>query len=355
MKLTRTLASATQGVLLLTLSGCGWISGENGLIRDSQEDYRQAQVAEPLRLPERADNEAIRELYTIPGAGQTMVFQGDKFKVPRPDMQATSGPRELKAFKSENEHWIVLDGTPEEVWGRVQRFWDINGIQLEQEVPYRGLMETIWLKRNNEGYITRDKFRVVVEHGLQKGVSEVHIRHLGYDFDTLEIPSQELDWAQARADDQLTLAMTQELSAFLIETQSSAAPASLLAQKFVGKPKSTFHADEQGEWVIDMDLGYARAWNAVGKAIDAAGFELQDRNRDEGLYYVLVTTGEKEEKGGFFSFLSFGSDNEQVSHKVTVQVRNNEDKIRAAIRDHDDTLNAALRKDVMNRIKNQLI
>ena len=357
MKLTRTLAFATQGALILTLSGCGWLSGDNGLIRDSREDYRQAQVSEPLDLPAEADKQAIRELYYIPGAGQTLVFQGDKFKVPRPDMQAVSGPKELKAYKSGNEHWIVLDGTPEEAWGRVRSFWEVNGIELEKEIPFRGLMETVWLKRNNEGYITRDKFRVVVEHGMQKGLSEIHIRHLGYDYETAEIPSQELNWDNAEAEDPLTLAMTQELSSFLIETENRAAPASLLAQKFVGKPKSSFKANAQGEWIIDMELSYGRAWNAVGKAVDAAGFELEDRNRNAGLYHLIVTTGEKEsEKGGFFSFLSFGgSDDESVSHKVTIQVKRNADKVQAAISDYDETLTAPLRKDVMNRIRNQLI
>jgi len=357
MKFTRTLAFATQGALILTLSGCGWLTGEDGLIRDSREDYRQASVTEPLKLPADVDKEAIRELYYIPDAGQTLAFQSDKFKVPRPDMQTVSGPKELKAYKSDNEHWIVLDGTPEEVWGRVRSFWGINDIDLEKEIPFRGLMETVWLKRNNEGYITRDKFRVIVEHGLQKGVSEVHIRHLGYDYETTEVSSQDLNWDNAEAADQLTLSMTQELSSFLIETESRAAPASLLAQKFVGKPKSSFSANAQGEWVIDLDLSYGRAWNAVGKAIDAAGFELQDRNRDAGLYHLMVTTGEKEaEKGGFFSFLSFwGDDDESVSYKVTIRVKPVSGKVQAFISEHDESLNAPLRKDVMNRIKNQLI
>lgn len=359
MKLTRTLALATQASIILTVTGCGWLTGEDGLIRDSREDYRQAQVAEPLALPEGADTQAIRELYYIPGAGQTLVFQGDKFKVPRPDMQTVSGAKELKAYKSGNEHWIVLDATPEEAWGRVRSFWEVNGIELEHEVPFRGLMETVWLKRNNEGYISRDKFRVIVEHGLQKGLSEVHIRHLGYDFDNNVIASQNLDWDSAKADDELALAMTQELSSYLLETENRAAPASLLAQKFVGKPKSSFKENAQGEWVIDMSLSYGRAWNAIGKAIDAAGFELEDRNRDAGLYHVLVTSGEAEnESEGFFSFLSFGDDEETVTRKVTIQVKRitgTPQKVRALISNHDDSLDASMRKEVMSRIKNQLI
>lgn len=359
MTLSRILAIATYGALLFALSGCGWLVGDNGFIKDRREEYRQAEVVEPLQLPEGADNSSIRELYHIPGAGQTLVFESDEFKVPRPDLQSTSAPKELKAYKSDNEYWIVLDGAPDQVWGRVRRFWEVNGIALESEVPFRGLMETSWLKRNNEGYISRDKFQVIVEYGLQKGVSEVHIKHLGYDYETPEIPAQELDWNQAETGDKLALAMTQELSSFLIQTETDAAPASLLAQKFIGQPKSSLSVNSSGEWIIDMNLSYGRAWNAMGKAIDAAGFELKDKNRDSGLYYLAVTTGEKEaEKGGFFSFLSFGGD-ETTSHNVTIKVKPapdaSTDKVQAFIFEHEESLTAPLRKDVLKRIKNKLI
>lgn len=355
MKLIRRLAFATQGALFLTLSGCGWLSGEDGLIRDSREDYRQAQVVEPMQLPAGADKQAIRELYYIPGAGQTLIFDGDKFQVPHPDMQEVTGPKELKAYKSENEHWIVIEGTPEQVWGRVRRFWDVNGIALQTENPLRGLMETVWLKRNSEGYITRDKFRVIVEYGLQKDVSEVHVMHLGYDYQKAEIPSDQLDWNRTKDGDQLALAMTQELTSFLVETESDAAPASLLAQKFVGKPKADFSVDAAGEWVIDMDLSYGRAWNAVGKAIDAVGFEIQDKNRDSGLYYLQTNSKKDAEKSGFFSFLPFVGNDKTVVHKLTISVKPADDKVQAFISQHDETLTAPLRKDIMKRIKSELI
>jgi len=356
MKLSHTFAIATYSALLFALSGCGWLVGDNGIIKDSREEYRNAQVVEPLQLPDGADSDTIRELYYIPGAGQTLVFDGDKFNVPRPDTQVASAPKELKAYRSDNEYWIVLEGAPDQVWARVRRFWEVNDIELASEVPYRGLMETTWLKRNNEGYITRDKFQVIVEYGLQKGVSEVHIKHLGYDYETVEIAAQDLDWSQAEAGDKLALAMTQELSSFLIRTETDTAPASLLAQKFVGQPKSSLGVNSSGEWLIDLELSYGRAWNAIGKAIDAAGFELKDRDRNSGLYYLVVTTGEKETEKGFFSFLSFGgNDDEAVSHNMTIKVKRDANKVQAFIFEHEESLTAPLRKDVLKRIKNQLI
>ena len=134
-------------------------------IKDRREEYRDAVVTQRLKLPADTDTQALRELYVIPGAGQPLIFESDKFKVPRPDMHVKSAPKDLRAFKSGNEYWLVLDGEPGQVWGRVRRFWDVNGIELESETPHQGSMETIWLKRNSEGEVTRDKFRARVEHG----------------------------------------------------------------------------------------------------------------------------------------------------------------------------------------------
>ena len=357
MKLTRALVVAVQSTLLIFISGCGWLVGDEGLIKDRREEYRDAVVTQPLKLPQGTDTQALRELYDVPGAGQPLTFDSDEFKVPRPDMHVTAAPKDIRAFKSGNESWIVLDGEPGQVWGRVRRFWEVNDIALETEKPYQGLMETEWLKRDNNGYLTRDKFWVRVEHGLQKGVSEVHVMHIGYDFEKPEIPSEQLDWDKAKDTDDLTLAMIQELSSFLVQTETDAAPASLLAQKFEGRPKSSLSTDEAGEWVIDMRLNYGRAWNAVGKAIDAAGFELEDRDRNSGHYHVLVNTGQDElEEGGFFSFLPFnGSDADVESYRITIQVKRDSDQVQAFISEYEESLTAELRKQVLTRIKDQLI
>jgi outer membrane protein assembly factor BamC len=360
MILFRGLVIAIYSLLLLGLAGCGWLFGEDGIVQDRREEYRQAKVVEPLKLPEGADNSVIRELYYIPGAGQTLVFETDKFKLPRPEIDVATAPIELKVYRSDNEHWIVLDGTPSQVWGRVQQFWELNDIELASQDPSRGLMETVWLKREVETDATRDKFQLIIDYGLQEGVSEVHIKHLGYDYETPEIPAAQLDWNQAKGGDPLAAAMTEELTSFLLRTENKTAPASLLAQKFVGQPKSSLTVNASGEWVIDLELSYARAWNAVAKAIDTAGFELKDRDREKGLYYVTAKSGKQQDKeGSFFSFLSFGGDEDVVSHEITIKVAtgrdNKQDSVRVIISDYPADLTAPLRKETIKRIKSQLI
>lgn len=358
MKLSHTFAIATYGALLFTLSGCGWLVGEKGYIRDSREDYRDSQAAAPLELPEGADSSAIRELYYIPGADQVPVFKDDKFKVPRPDTQIVSAPKELKVYKTEHEYRIVMEGAPNEVWARIRQFWKVNNIGLASNVPSRGLMETDWLKDSSEGHITRNKFQVIVEYGLQESISEIYIKHLSYDDQTVEIQSQDLDWSKAEVGNKLALGMTKELSSFLTRTKTDAAPVSLLARELVGEPKASLNTDLSGELVINIKLSYDRAWNALGKAIDTAGYELKNRDRNNGLYYLAVTTDEKEtKKGGFFSFLSFGkSDGEGAYHSMTLKVQQNAGIVKAFISEYEESpIAPLLRKDVLERIKRELI
>ena len=91
--------------------------------------------------------------------------------------------------------------------------------------------------------------------------------------------------------------------------------------------------------------------------IGAAGFELEDRDRDNGRYHVVVSTGQDEaDEGGFFSFLSFGGSDEVVeSHSITIQVKSGDDQVQAFIAEYQDSLTAELRKEVLTRIKDQLI
>ena len=57
--------------------------------------------------------------------------------------------------------------------------------------------------------------------------------------------------------------------------------------------------------VIELDLSYQRAWSSVSRALTAGNIITNDRNRDEGIFYVSYSS---ETQPGFFSFLSFGKE-----------------------------------------------
>ena len=53
-------------VVIVTLSGCGWLVGDEGYFRDRGDDYRNARSIPPMQVPEDSKSEAVSQLYVIP-------------------------------------------------------------------------------------------------------------------------------------------------------------------------------------------------------------------------------------------------------------------------------------------------
>ena len=71
-----------------------------------------------------------------------------------------------------------------------------------------------------------------------------------------------------------------------------------------------------------MDEGFDRAWRRVGLALDRTGFTVEDRNRNDGLYFVrYVAPGTDKKEPGFFSKLLGGGSAATPPLKYRVMVR----------------------------------
>lgn len=346
-----------QVVALTGLSGCGWLVGDDGYFRDRKHDYREAEVREPMRVPDNLDGSAIKDLYPVPGWDGRPQF-GSEFEVPMPDAFVTKSQGEIRAFKSGNRYWIAVNTPPATAWAKVRRFWELNAIELAREVPYQGDMETVWLSREKDGAATRDKFRIRVEHGMHESSAEVYIMHLGFPADA-ELPAaDQLDWSSVQEGDELAVAIMQELAGFLIDTEYEGAPASLLAQSFAGAPKSSLSTDASGRRVLSLKLNFERAWEAIGKAIEDAEIEVSDRNRSAGTYYVnYYPDAEEDEGGGFFSFLPFvgGGDSKGKAYKFVVSLTTQAEEIIVAVSADDDNIERDLSDAVLANIRENLI
>jgi outer membrane protein assembly factor BamC len=70
-------------------------------------------------------------------------------------------------------------------------------------------------------------------------------------------------------------------------------------------PKSVAMATTQGgRPVVQIAEGFDRAWRRVGLALDRTGFTVEDRDRNQGVYFVrYVPTDSQSTEPGFFSKL----------------------------------------------------
>ena len=93
----------------------------------------------------------------------------------------------------------------------------------------------------------------------------------------------------------------------MASSASSFSGTSLAAQNLNDRKKAKiFNVNDQT--IIELDLGFDRAWSAVSKALKAGNITSNDIDRDSGIF--LVSYSVESESSSWFSFLNFNNNDE---------------------------------------------
>ena len=99
MQVNRVKAILVGGLLLSTI-GCGAILGDQGVFRDSSQDYKKAVETPSVILPAGTDSVPLRDIYVIPEIDDKFLSQGD-FEVPKPvPLSAGNGTEVVRLQKA---------------------------------------------------------------------------------------------------------------------------------------------------------------------------------------------------------------------------------------------------------------
>ncbi|WP_287368361.1 outer membrane protein assembly factor BamC, partial [Thauera sp.] len=219
--------------------------------------------------------------------------------------------------------WLVVGGTPEELWPQIKDFWLELGFILNIESPEIGVMETDWaedrakipqdfiratLGKVLDGLFStpeRDKFRTRLEQGKDAGTVEIYISHRGM----MEIyPTEAKDstiWQPRPADPELEAEMLRRL---MVRLGAEEARAEAALTQAPAEERARIAAGSDGQVSLNMEEPFDRAWRRVGLALDRIGFTVEDRDRAQGLYYVRYVDPDADNKSpekGFLSKLAF--------------------------------------------------
>ena len=295
----RFVSLAIVVIAMLSVSGCGWLFGDEGYFRDRQNDYRDARVIPPMEVDEEVDLKVSQDLYPVPETSTLLVGE---FEVPRPAPLLTGEDSSLvRIQKLGDERWILVELMPSEIWPQVRNFLLGNRIGMESEDVNNGLIETSWLVLQ-ESPQQREKYKFRIEQGIQRRSSEIYVTQIGYDSEAVG-QAPEMEWPEKSLDLEREEWMVRELAVHLANAADSGS-VSLMAQGLSTASKMYMIRDESGEPVIDLRLGYERAWASVGRALERGGFTVADLNRDQGVYFVRYEPEVlEEEKPGFFKRL----------------------------------------------------
>ena len=295
--------------LLLSVSGCGYIFGDQGVFRDSSEDYKKAPQTPPVTMPAGVESAPLRDIYVIPPVDDNYLAEGE-FEVPRPAPLASGAGREtVKIQKLGDESWILVGVAPGQVWPQVRNFMSASGMQIARADARAGIMESNWLTVEGQSLASRFRFRM--EQGVQRGTSELHVLQMTQGASTTEWPIKSDDPVQGAE-------MLQAIAQFLADSAESA-PVSMIAEQGISAGgKISLQDAPEGYTYLRLELPFDRAWASMGRALEKSSFEITDRDRSNGTYYVRFRGEGAEEGQGWWSQLWKDKDAQPSSDEVFI-------------------------------------
>jgi outer membrane protein assembly factor BamC len=207
------------------------------------------------------------------------------------------------------ERWLVIPEPAEKVWPLVKEFWQESGFLIKLEVPEAGVMETDWAENRakiSDGMVKdflgkmldsimstgeRDKFRTRLERTPDGKGTEIYVSHRGMiEVYKEHVTLQETVWQPRPSDPGLEAEFLRRMMVRFGVTDAiaRAALATPTAQR------AEIRKANDGTELLQVNEPFDRAWRRVGLALDRVGFTVEDRDRQQGVYFVRYADPDAE-------------------------------------------------------------
>lgn len=317
--------------LALALSACAALEGD-------KIDYKNAARGSTLEVPPDLTQLSRDSRYAIPG-GSVSAAAMQAGQVAQPSATANAAATQLGDVRIErdgNQRWLVVNRPADKLWEPVRDFWQESGFNLDQADASVGIMETDWAEnraklpqdfiRSTLGKLVeslystgeRDKFRTRLERNASGG-TEIYITHRGMVEVYSTLTKDNTVWQPRPSDPELE---TEFLRRLMVKLGVSQEQSKAIAAAPAPRAQSARMATVDNRPVVQLDEGFDRAWRRVGLALDRTGFTVEDRNRNEGTYFVrYVAPNADKKEPGFFGKLFSGSSAAVPPLKYRIVVR----------------------------------
>jgi outer membrane protein assembly factor BamC len=341
-----------------SLAGCSAVSN---MLEGDRIDYKSAEKAKGPRLEVPPDLTQLQRdnRYAIPesskGVATASGYNLEQKTRPTIDAAAVApqAKGDLRIERDGTQRWLVVDKTPEQLWGPIKDFWQDSGFLINVESQDTGVMETDWAEnrakipqdfiRNTLGRVfdslystgERDKFRTRLERG-PNGTTEIFISHRGAEEVLTGSAKETSVWTARPSDPGLEAEFLARLMVRLgaEETKAKAAVANAPTLQARSKLLKTANGSS-----VQVDESFDRAWRRVGLALDRVGFTVEDRDRSQGLYFVRYVDQNQDakdkESGGFFSKLFSSKDKDKKAARYRIFVKGSGDISDITVQNND--------------------
>jgi uncharacterized lipoprotein len=272
-------------LLLLTfISSCSYISGPEGLFPETKDKFFEERLSPDLQLPS-SDVSINKDDHYPP------ISEG----IPATEIQDIPAPRQIFSSGESNEvqlrrlgelMWVYVETLPSTSWPITKNYFEASSMSIIEADPDAGIM---YIK-----YSDVLNLKITIEHGIKEASTEVFLSAYNADEDIL-----------VKQDPEFIQQELEKIVQFFASSASSFSGTSLAAQNLNDRKKAKiFNVNDQT--IIELNLGFDRAWSAVSRALEAGNITSNDIDRDNGVF--LVSYSVESESSSWFSFLNFNNE-----------------------------------------------
>ena len=270
--------------LLVVISSCSYISGPDGMFPETKDKFFDEKLSPDLKLPS-ADVAINKDDHYPP------ISDG----IPTAEVQDIPAPRQIFSSGESNEvqlrrlgelMWVYVETLPSTSWPITKNYFEASSMLILDADPDAGIMHIQYSDSLN--------LKITIEHGIKEASTEIFLSSYNSDEEVL-----------AKQDPEFIQKELEKIVQFFASSASSFSGTSLAAQNLNDRKKAKiFNVNDQT--IIELNLGFDRAWSAVSRALEAGNITSNDIDRDNGIF--LVSYSVESDSRSWFSFLNFNDE-----------------------------------------------
>jgi uncharacterized lipoprotein len=296
---------------IFSITSCSYISGPEGLFPETKNKFFEEEIAPDLNLP--SSDLIIEKDDHYPPINQTIpVAEVQNIPVPR-QIFSSGESNEVQLRRLGELMWVYVETLPSTSWPITKSYFEASSMEIIETDPDAGIMLIEYSDSLN--------LKITIEHGIKESSTEIFLS--SYLDDSNSPNATEPEFIQAELS---------KIVEFFASSASSFSGTSLAAQNLNDRKKAKiFNLNDRT--IIELNLGFDRAWSAISRALNAGNITSNDIDRNNGIF--LVSYSVESEKKGWFSFLNFNDDQndgslllgEAAEFKIILKSENNKTNI----------------------------
>ena len=289
--------------LIIFWTSCSYISGPEGMFPETKYKFFDEEINADLTIESKDLNVVADDHYPPITEGIADVEAQD---IPAPRQIFSSGEsNEVQLRRLGELMWVYIETMPSTAWPIAKNYLEASPMTIINADPDAGIF--------NIKYSEELSLKLAIEHGIKEASTEIFLT-----------PAIFSDNLNANIDSIFIQSELEKIVQYFADSVSSFAGTSLAAQGLNDRKKAKiFNLNNQT--MIELNLGFDRAWSAVSRALTAGNITSNDIDRANGIF--LVSYSSESEKSSWFSFLNFTDNdnteslmlNEQAEFKIILK------------------------------------